>query len=248
VEARNITLTITQAMDTRMIKGTRATMGMRRERKAIIIKRDTMDITANMVDIRNLIMMVEVIMVNTIRVKKERKGTNMANTGSTRRATQQKERTKFTNSMNTRSTKISTTNTMMRVTIANMADTTMNTAQRREDTIRAAITSRDITMTITVRRGITTRDTTLTNTRATKVLVATRNTMDTMRTMARREVMMTTKNGATAMGTVGITVKLSHFLPSFGPLVNCTLWLLWLSWGTPSHKSWSHIIYKRYNY
>ena len=248
VEATNITLTITRAMDTRMTKGTRATMDTRRARKAIMTKRGTTAITVNTADTRNLIMKVEDIMVNIIRVKRERKGTSMANTESLRRGTQPRERMKFTNSTSTRSTKISTTNTMMKVTMGNMAVTIMNTAQRREDTIRAAITSRDITMTTTVRKGTTRRDTTLTNTRATKVPVATRSIMDTMRTMVKREDMMTTKNGATAMDMVGIMVKLSHFLPSYGLLVDCMLCLLCLSWGTLSHKWWSYIIYKRHNY
>jgi hypothetical protein len=145
---------------------------------------------------------------------------------------------KFTSSMSIRSTKISTMNTMMKVTMQNMAGTIMNTGPRREDTIKAAITSPDITMTTTVRRDIMIRDTTLTNTRDTKVPVATNHITDTIRTMARREVMMTIKNGVTAMGMVGmaIIVKLSHFLLSYGPLFDCTLCLLCLSWGSQSHK------------
>lgn len=241
VEVTNIILIITRAMGTRVTKVTRDIMDMRRARKAITTRQGIMAITVTMVDTRNLIMMAEDIMGNTIRVKRERKGTNMANTGNIRRGTQQRERMKFTNSMSIRSTKTSTTNTMMRVTTANMADTIMNTAPRREGTIRAAITSPDITMTTTVRKDITRRDITLTNTRATKVPVATIHITDTIRTMARREVMMTIKNGATAMDMVGMVIiaKLSHFLLSYGLLFDCMLCLLCLSWGSQSHKWWS---------
>lgn len=248
VEAINITLTITRAMGTRVTKGTRVIMDTRRARKAITTRQGTVAITMKMVDTRNLIMTVEVIMGNIIRVKRERKVTSMANTGALRRGIQQRERTKFTNSMSIRNTKTSTTKTTMRVTIANTEDTIMNTAPRREDTIRAAITSRDITMATTVRKDITRRDITLTNTRATKVPVVTRNITDTIRIMVRREDMMTTKIGATAMDMVGmgIIVKLSHFLLSFGLLVDCMLCLLCLSWGPHSHKWWSFRIYKRH--
>jgi hypothetical protein len=238
VEATVITLTITRVMGTRVTKGTRAIMDTRRAIKAIMTRLDTKAITVNMVDTRNLIMTEEVIMGNTIRVKRGRKGTSMANTGALRRDTQQRERTRFTNSTSTRSIKTSTTNTMMRDTMANMADTIMNMAPRREDTIRAAITSPDIRMTTTVRKDITRRDITLTNTRATKVRVATIPITDTIRTIARREVMMTIRNGATAMDMVGmvIIVKLSHFLLSYGLLFNCMLCLLCLSGGSRSHK------------
>jgi hypothetical protein len=225
-------------MDTRVTKGTRAIMDTRRARRAITTKKDTKAITVNTVDTRNLIMTAEVIMGNIIRVKRERKGTSMANRGAIRRGTQQRERMKFTNSMSIRSTKTFTTNTMTRVTMPNMAGTITNTAPRREDTIRAAITSPDITMTTTARKDITRRDITLTNTRATKGPVATNHITDTIRTMARREVMMTIKNGATAtdMVDMAIIVKLSHFLLSYGPLVDCMLCLLCLSWRSRLHK------------
>jgi len=250
VEATVITLIITRATGTRVTKGPRAIMDMRRARKAITTRPDTVAITVNMVDTRNLITTAEVIMGIIIRVKRDRKGTNMANTEALRRGTQQREVMKFTNSMNIRSTKTSTTKTTMRVTIANMAGTITNTAPRREDTIKAAITSPDITMTTTVRKDITTRDITLTNTRVTKVPVVTSHITDTIRTMARREVMMTTKIGATAMDMVGmaIIVKLSHFLLSYGLLVDCMLCLFCLTWGSRSHKWWSYANYRRHSY
>jgi hypothetical protein len=55
------------------------------------------------------------------------------------------------------------------------------------------------------------------------------------------------------MGMVGmaIIVKLTHFLPSYGLLADCMLCLLFvsgLSWGTPSHKRWFDVVYKRHNY
>jgi len=242
VEATVITLTITRVMGTRVTKGTRAIMDTRRARKAITTRLGTVAITVKMVDTRNLIMTAEAIMGNIIRVKRERKGTNMANTGVLRRGTQQRERMRFTNLMSIRSTMTSTTNTKMRVTMPNMADTIMNTAPRREDTIKAAITSPDITMTTMVRKDITRRDITLTNIRATRVPVATSHITDTIRTMARREVMMTIKNGASAMDMVGmvIIVKLSHFLLSFGLLFDCILCLFCLSGGSRSHKWWSY--------
>ena len=221
-----------------MTKGTRAIMDTRRARKAITTRKVTRVITVNTVDTRNLIMTAEVIMGNIIRAKRERKGTSMAKKGALRRDTQQRERMKFTNSMNIRNTKTFTTNTMMRDTMANMADTITNTAPRRVDTIRAAITSPDITMTTTVRKDITRRGITLTNTRVTKVPVATSHITDTIRIMARKEVMRTIKIGATVTDMVGmaVVVKLSHFLLSYGPLVDCVLCLLCLSWGSRLHK------------
>jgi hypothetical protein len=225
-------------------------MDTRRARKDITTRQDTMAITVNMVDTRNLIMTAEVITENIIRVKRVRKGTSMANKGVIRRGIQQRERMKFTNWMSIRSTKTSTMKTMMRVTMANMADTIMNTAPRKEDTIRAAITSPDTMMIITVRKAITRRDITLTNTKATKVPVATSHITVIIRTMARREVMMTTKIGATAMDMVGmaIIVKLSQFLLSYGLLFDCMLCLLCLSWGSRNRRLWSYSTYKRHNY
>jgi len=125
--------------------------------------------------------------------------------------------------------------TMMKVTTASMAVTTMNMATKREVITRAAITIQDIMRTTMARRVTMRKDITIMTTRVTTVPAVMRNTMGTMNTMARRVAMMTTKNGVSAVDTVDMA-KLSPVLPPNGLVVDYMLFVLCLSWGTNRHK------------
>jgi len=199
--ATSTTLTTTPVMVTRVIRDTRVTITTKRATMVNTVRNTTVASTATMVVRQRNTTTRPDIMASTIRERRGIREPSTVRRVDIRRATRHMDiitsHTKMNFIRNTNSTM-----TIIREDItASTATSMLITRKRRAATRRVAITSPATMTTITERRVTMTRVTMKMNIRVIRATMVMRSTMGTMRTTARRVVILMANTGDTAVVT-----------------------------------------------